>query len=118
MACRQKMRKESGVCGQSPRQDRAPSPVAEISAACSLGAHTIWRPGEEEEDGKGQKQIVDFANKTSCPSCGPGGILEVQHFLPWNRMTKPPKNPLNLAVKDNLKGDVTEGCGKDLLGCS
>lgn len=82
------MRKESGVCGQSPRQARAPSPVAEISAACSLGAHTIWRPGEEEEDGKGQKQIVDFANKTSCPSCGPGGILEVQHFLPWNRMSE------------------------------
>ncbi|RMB94502.1 hypothetical protein DUI87_29313 [Hirundo rustica rustica] len=85
MACMQKMRKESGVCGQSPRQARASSAVAEISAACSLSAHTIWRPGEEEEDGKGQKQIVALANKTSRPSCSPGGILEVWHFLPWNR---------------------------------
>lgn len=48
-------------------------------------AHTICRPGEEEEeDGKGQQQIVALANKTSPPSCSPGGILEVQNFLPWN----------------------------------
>lgn len=59
MACMQKMRKESGVCGQNPREARASSAVAEINAACSLSAHTIWRPGqEEEEDGKGQEQIV------------------------------------------------------------
>lgn len=67
MACMQKMRKESGVCGQIPRQARASSTMAEISAVCSLSTHTIWQPGEEEEeDDKGQKQIVALANKTSC----------------------------------------------------
>lgn len=73
MVCMQKIRKESGVCGQIPRQARASSAVAEISAACSLGAYTIWRPGEEEDDGKGQKQVVVLANKTTRPSCNPGG---------------------------------------------
>lgn len=68
------MRKESGVCGQIPHQARASSARAGISAACSLGAYTIWQPGEEEEeDGKGQRHIAALANKTSCLSCNPGG---------------------------------------------
>lgn len=74
MVCMQKMRKESDVCGQIPHQARPSSPVAEISAACSLGAYMIWRPGKEEEGGgKGQKQIVALADKTSRPSCNPEG---------------------------------------------